>query len=130
MISESSGKRYQETRGEKLEIPVEFDQNISNLLAKIELKRQERIIRKEAELKENVENNALENAKHSVDSRQKRLNISSKNEGKQSCDKSLKENSFTNPSNSQQGGVTSGNGFTKQENNETKISPRILFFSH
>ena len=83
MISDESGRRFKETRGERLEIPVEFDENIASLLAKIEQKRKEKVMRLEAKMQEAARANAdaLETAKNSIISRNKRLNIDKSDSG-------------------------------------------------
>ena len=83
MISDESGRRFKETRGERLEIPVEFDENIASLLAKIEQKRKEKMMRLEAKMQEAARANAdaLETAKNSIISRNKRLNIDKSDSG-------------------------------------------------
>ena len=81
MISDQSGKKFKETRGERIETPVEFDQNIANLMTRIEQKRKEKIMKQEAKLRKAMEednNKVLEEAQNNILSRQKRLSISDK----------------------------------------------------
>ena len=105
MISDESGKRFKETRGERLDIPVEFDENIASLLAKIEQKRKEKMMRLEAKMQEAARANAdaLETAKNSIISRNKRLNIDKSDSGSDKSAENSKPPAVSKDSDSEKG---------------------------
>ena len=108
-ISEESGRKYKETRGERIETPVQFDDSINKLLAKIELKRKEKMIKVEVKAAEEerilVNDLALESAENSIVSRQKRLDTFQQNQKVKS--KQVKPNLKTENDNDQ--GISQSN---------------------
>ena len=119
-ISEESGRKYKETRGERIETPVQFDDSINKLLAKIELKRKEKMIKVEVKAEEQerilVNNLALETAENSIVSRQKRLDTFQQNQKVKS--KQVKPNLKTENYNNQGISETNQDKKVKVESND------------